>query len=379
MKKSFEIIRKKIIASLIEQGFIVFDGKLILKEKNEVFRSIQIQSRSKKIKQHINFLASQNGKIKQFLINGVDVDPRKIQLELRIVKTKTHDESLFKWWNFIWWSIPYERAYGRQMRFLLWDTYHDKPFGLIGLHSAPLKIKIRDEYLGIKKESRDWWINMSMSAQRVGALPPYNRLLGGKMVAMTLASKDIREAYQAKYEGKFTLMKKRELPAELLFVTTTGAFGKSSIYNRIKYKDDKLIEFLGYTQGSGAFHIPENLYQEILIFLQEQGVDVSRGYGHGPSRKRQLLSRAFQLLDLPDFEYHGIKRAFYLISHAKNLKNVIEKNHTPAYKNYSIDLLCDYWKERWALPRAQRFNDWKTFDAEIFWQQSQRELEKIIG
>lgn len=45
-------------------------------------------------------------------------------------------------------------------------------------------MSVRDSALGILPAKRDYWVNMSMNAQRVGALPPYNDLLGGKMAAL---------------------------------------------------------------------------------------------------------------------------------------------------------------------------------------------------
>ena len=98
----------------------------------------------------------------------------------------------YRWWNLVWWSIPYQRSYGRQMRFIVWDTAHDIPFGLILLQSPVLKMSVRDKYLEIPKEELDLWVNKSMHAQRVGALPPYNEILGGKMVALALTSNEIR-------------------------------------------------------------------------------------------------------------------------------------------------------------------------------------------
>lgn len=372
-----QVIRSEIIDSLKAQGFSISNNKLFIENDNGVIRKAQLKAREEKIKQHLKFLISQNGSIKNYILNGKELQPKNIELELRVVKPNTIEEVIFKWWNLVWWSIPYDRAYGRQMRFILWDKYHDKPFGLIGLQSAPLRMKIRDDYLGINKEDRDWWVNFSMSAQRVGALPPYNQIIGGKMVAMGLASKEIRETYIQKYNNYETIIKKRKLPAELLFITTTGAFGKSSIYNRVKYYNDKLIEFLGYTKGSGAFHIPESIYQKILQLLESEGINTDRGYGHGPSRKRQLLHQGFQLLNLRDFEYHGVKRAFYLISHIYNLKQVIQKKHVPIYKKYTISQLCDFWKDRWAIKRSERFNDWKKFDANNFWDMTQRQLKML--
>jgi hypothetical protein len=372
-------LRNIIINNLQEQGFLEQAEELRIAVKSENYRVIQANYKTETLRTHLNFLMAQNGQIRETIINGKDIDPQRIALELRTVESGKIEENIFKWWNFVWWSIPYVRPYGRQMRFVLWDTHHDKPFGLIGLQSAPLKMNIRDTHLGISRESRDWWINMSMSAQRVGALPPYNQLLGGKMVAMALAAKELREFYREKYLHSQTILRQRELPADLLFITTTGAFGKSSIYNRVKYQNDHLIEFLGYTQGSGAFHISEKIYQEIIRLLRQEGVNVGRGYGFGPSRKRQLLSIGFKYLNLPDFEYHGIKRAFYLISHVNNLKAVIRNNTEPEFKEYNLPDLCEYWKERWAIKRAKNQSDWKTFNAQNFWEQTQTELERLAS
>ena len=371
------LLKKKIISSLESQGFNLDDNRIVVNSSREKARDIQRFSRLEKIKKHCKFLLAQNGEVKKFLLNGAELNPSKINIELRTVESGSYLEKIYRWWNFIWWSIPFERAYGRQMRFVLWDTYHDKPFGLIGLQSPSLRIQIRDSYLHIKPEERDWWVNMSMSAQRVGAFPPYNRLLGGKLVAMALSTKEIRDTYYYKYHDMRTWIKDRNLPANLLFITTTGAFGKSSIYNRVKYYEDKLIELIGYTKGSGAFHIPDELYQEIINFLGKEGINTGRGYGYGPSRKRQLLSIGFQKLEMPNFEYHGIKRAFYLIPHVYNLHNVIMQKEEPEFKHYSIEDLCDFWMKRWALKRAEIKKDWLTFKADKFWEQVQKQLEDL--
>jgi len=211
----------------------------------------------------------------------------------------------------------------------------------------------------------------------VGALPPYNELLGGKMVALTLASNEVRDAYKKKYESRTTIIKCRQLEPSLLFITTTSAFGKSSLYNRLKYKDELVAECLGYTQGSGSFHIPEGLYKEILEFLVEKGVDVARGYGHGPSRKLKLLSVGLRYLGLTSFEFHGIKREFYLFPLVKNLREVIHHQQKPAWFDHPFHELENYWRERWAMPRAARKPEWKRFKTAEFFEKAGRALGEL--
>ena len=369
-----ERLKEKIIQALKDQGFKINPHIRPTGHSKRTYRRIQRKARLEQLALHKGFLQRNLTKVKHYCRDGKDIEPDKISLELREVSSRSLEEILFRWWNLVWWSIPYQRSYGRQMRFILWDTTHDMPFGLILLQSPVLKMSVRDKYLEIPKEELDLWINRSMHAQRVGALPPYNKILGGKMVALALTSNEVREAYKRKYNSSKTIIKKRFITPDLLFITTTSAFGKSSIYNRLKYNGKIVAESLGYTKGSGTFHIPEELYLEILEFLAKRGVDTSRGYGHGPSRKLKLISLAFKYLGLPKFEYHGIQREFYLFPLVKNLKEVIKRKEEPIYVDRPFNKLVDYWKHRWALPRAERKPEWKNFEATKFF----KKVEKIL-
>ena len=366
LTKSDQKLRKKIIDVLREQGFKINPHVRPAGYSKRTYRQIQNHARLEQFALHKKFLQDNLNRVKNYCKDGRDIDPEKISLELREVLSRSLEEILFRWWNLVWWSIPYQRSYGRQMRFLLWDTSHDAPFGLILLQSPVLKMSVRDKYLDIPKEELDLWVNKSMNAQRVGALPPYNEILGGKMVALALTSNEIREAYKRKYNSSKTIIRGRTIKPDLLFITTTSAFGRSSLYNRLKYNGVVVAESLGYTKGSGTFHIPEDLYLEILEFLANRGVDTSRGYGHGPSRKLKLISLAFKYLDLPKFEYHGIQREFYLFPLVRNLKKVIKNGEKPDWFDRPFNKLVDYWKERWALPRAKRMSGWKEFNSWYF-------------
>jgi len=370
-----ELLKEKIIKTLKKQGFKINPHVRPAGYSKRTYHRIQSKARLEQLTLYKGFLQRNLPKAKHYCRDGKDIDINKISLELREVSSRSLEEILFRWWNLVWWSIPYQHPYGRQMRFLLWDTAHDMPFGLILLQSPVLKMSVRDTYLEIPKEELDLWINRSMHAQRVGALPPYNEILGGKLVALTLTCNEIREAYKRKYKSLETIIKKRVIPSDLIFITTTSAFGKSSLYNRLKYNGEIVAESLGYTKGSGTFHIPEKLYLEILKFLSKKGIDISRGYGHGPSRKLRLISLAFKYLDLPKFEYHGIRREFYLFSLVKNLKKVIKKEEEPVYVDRPFDKLVEYWKHRWALPRSERKPEWRDFKAKEFF----RKVERLLN
>jgi len=372
-----ERLRKQIIKVLKEQGFKINPHVKPAGDSKRIYRRVQTKARLEQISNHKGFLQTYIDKVEDYCRDGKDIIPSEIFLELREVKAGSFEEILFRWWNIVWWSIPFQRSYGRQMRFLLWDTTHNAPFGLICLQSPVLKMSVRDNSLGIPKNELDVWVNRSLNAQRVGALPPYNGLLGGKMVALALTCNEVREAYRKKYENSITILKNRKLKPDLLFITTTSAFGKSSLYNRLKYNGEMVAECLGYTQGSGSFHIPEILYEEILKFLMSRGTNVARGYGHGPSRKLRLISLGLHHLGLPSFEYHGIKREFYLFPLVKNLREVIRDGEKPIWIDRPFNKLVDYWKERWAMPRAERMPEWKDFRRDIFFKKAERMLEEL--
>ena len=358
------LLRERIIETLTNQGFCV-NGHIVptLTDKNSI-KKIHEYSKNEQIKLQREFLKEGYKTIRKYLINGEDIEPEKIDLELRVVEKGTETYKIFRWWNLAWWSVPYQRAYGRQIRFLLWDKTHNAPFGLLGLQSPILKMSVRDDFLQIPKESLDVWVNRSMQAQRLGAIPPYNQLLGGKMVALSLTSNELRKVYKDKYRNSETLIEKRIIKPDLLFLTTTSAFGRSSIYNRLKYKDEPIAESLGFTKGSGTFHIPQELYIDILTFLSQKGINNKTSFGNGPSRKIKLLDKAFGMLDLGQFTYHNIQREFFLFPLTKDLKQVISKGYKPDYYDRKLIDLTQFWKERWCIPRSERFSDWKKFNGE---------------
>ena len=153
-----------------------------------------------------------------------------------------------------------------------------------------------------------------MAAQRLGALPPYNKFLGGKLIASLMMSDDVRNAFKIKYQDKKTILLGRTLPANLFFITTTGAYGKSSVYNRLKFHDESICVFIGYTRGNGSFHIPDTLYDRLIHYLRDNGCKADRGFGHGPSLKMRNINKAMQMLGFKNGSEHGMKRAVYLFS-----------------------------------------------------------------
>ncbi len=348
-----EGLRDEIIHVLRCQGYTVTDDTFYLADQNkEKVRNLHSRARAERINRYIDFMESCAPKAQELMLDSAEVEVDKITPRIVEVRAGSIHADLFRWWNLAWWSLPYERAYGRQMRFIVWDEYHNAPIGLIGLQSPILRWNVRDEYLRLPANKRDFWINQSMNAQRLGALPPYNKFLGGKLVASLMVSDDIRKRYRKKYENYETLMMNRVIPSDLLFITTTGAYGKSSVYNRLQFNGNRICEFIGHSRGSGSFHIPDTLYEGLMRYLSESGIKAGRYFGSGPSVKIRNIDRSMRLLGFKKGNNHGIRRAVYLFSFVRNLESVIRHEKKPAWEQRSVESLTQHWKDRWAKKRT---------------------------
>jgi hypothetical protein len=369
-------LRRVVVRALHKQGYQIHKGVLELKNQDrESKRNAHILAKAERILEQEKFVLKNIPFIQKHLPDGKNLEIDKIQPKLIEVKAGTKWEIMFRWWSLVWWSLPNERAYGRQIRFIVWDEYHKAPMGLIGLQSPILSWSVRDKVLGIKSEDRDYWVNQSMSAQRLGALPPYNNILGGKLIAALVTSDQVRKVFRRKYKNVLTVIKERKIPADLLFITTTGAYGKSSVYSRLKYEGREIASFIGYSNGNGSFHIPNILYQNLLRYLESKDIDTTRGYGAGPSRKLRIINQAMTLLGFEKGTQHSIQRGVYLFPLAENVKEVIKKGERPKWIKRPVAGLNEYWKNRWAIPRSERDKSYLEFISEHFIKNTREELK----
>jgi hypothetical protein len=303
-------------------------------------------------------------------IDGCDIEPTHIRPVLKLVSPRSKWEDLFRIVRWTW-SMPYSAGYGRRLRFVVWDVHHGAVMGIIGLQSPPVDLSARDGLFEYPSRQKVDLINRTMDAYTIGAVPPYSNLLGGKLVAGLVASNEIRQAYWAEYAGKRTLMNGKRIEQPLVAVTTTSAFGRSSIYNRLGYEGRLLAESIGYTKGTGSIHL-EALYPHVLDMLRcREPKLVAGGYGNGPKRKWQHFKRAMDLLNIPrDYFDHGLKREVFLY----RLVTGLEAGMSGGSFGRSISLRAvDYarfWLQRWAIPRAERDETWRAFLADDYYKRA---------
>lgn len=269
-----------------------------------------------------------------------------------------------------YWSMPHSKGYGRRLRFLVMDEHHEALIGILGLQSPSADLACRDRYLGVNKESKLQVVNNTLDAYTVGATPAYAPLLAGKLVAGFLCSPKIRQAYWRAYGAKLTTQLQMHIPQPLLAITTASAFGKSSIYNRLRFKDSLLAKPLGYTKGFGTVHL-EHLYPTMAQWLRAAGKHVPAGFGHGPKVRWQNIMHTLGGLGISrSYLEHGIRREVFIFELVDNLIDVCQRNETPSPIAFDDDAWASYWMDRWCLPRASRDPDWDCFDANALFGQA---------
>lgn len=362
-----EELRQLVYEELESLGFS-FDekGELIPpKSSKEAIKNLHIPAREIKLNEGQAWIKRKLPHYLHYFADGQDIYPRKVNPVLIQVTEKWHSD-LFRLARY-YWSLPYSYGFGRRLRYLLVDENNNKLIGIFGLQSAPISFPARDILYKYPQGKKTELINQTMDIFTLGAIPPYNRLLGGKLVALAVASNEIRAAYYERYSGRITEMEERVIPPHLVALTTTSAFGRSSIYNRLKYNDIKIAESLGFTNGYGNFHL-QRLHPHIKEYLAEEEISIQGGYGTGPKRSWQLISTALQKIGISaNFLRHGIEREAFLFRLIENLDDYLEgRTETPSFRDLPFSELATYWKERWLIGRSERVDGWHKWEhAEI--------------
>lgn len=327
----------------------------------EQARALHEPARIMELAAHQNWLHKRLPDLLAHFADGSEVNPEKTQPTLLEVEEKWQYD-LFRAARLLW-SLPYSKGFGRRLQFLVLDTSNDKLMGLIGLQSPPMSFPARDVLFDYPPGRKTELVNQTMDIYTLGAVPPYSALLGAKLMALIVSCNDVRKAYTRKYKGRETEMEGRIIPARLVALTTTSAYGRSSIYNRVTYDGEVIAERIGYTEGYGSFHLSE-LYPLFREFLEERGISTRGGFGVGPRIKWQTMARALERLGLSSrLLRHGVRREAFLFRLIKNLDNYMEGcAKRPTYRNLPFDRLAAYWCERWLLPRAERVDGWSNWN-----------------
>lgn len=211
-----------------------------------------------------------------------------------------------------------------------------------------------------------------------GSIPPYNDLLGGKLVSILSCSPVVIKDYTEKYAGQVSViasrMKGQEVvrDSNLVFLGTTSLYSMgSSQYNRIKVPmtTGVQLEFkkMGVTEGFGTVYfstVTTGLFSKILV-IQDGGKKINHVFGEGTSPRFRMIGRGLKTIGIraEHFLKHYSPRIVYSINLAKNTNRFLSGlDDTPDFgydihseqdaQKYTQELI-DYWYNRWLLMRIK--------------------------
>lgn len=360
-------LKRKIRTHLKKLGFARSkDGALEPPASSkEAVRALHQEQRKALLRERRSFLSEAVPKLSKYFANGDEIDPSKVIPRLEAIDAGTWQSDLFRLAS-LTWSVPVSAGFGRRLRYLVWDDSNQKLIGIIALGDPVFNLRVRDNLIGWNAKDRGKRLVNILDAYVLGAVPPYNMLLGGKLVSCLVRSKEIRDDFLARYGATRGIISKKKKAARLVMVTTSSSLGRSSVYNRLKLNEQKYFEPIGYTQGWGHFHIPESLFIELRAYLRRKKhkyVDGHR-FGEGPNWRLRTIRAALDELGFTaDLLKHGIGREVFACLLASNAKNILSgKAKRAVYKNLlsakEVGLLA---RDRWLVPRAAtrpEYKDW---------------------
>ena len=211
-----------------------------------------------------------------------------------------------------------------------------------------------------------------MEITTCGAIPPYGPLLGGKLVAMLMASPQVVKDYQERYGTFKSVIASRMRGADLvrsanlvLLGTTSLYHVGSSQYNRIRFpgkSSDIKYQLLGKTVGYGSVHLSQKTYETIQELLKTEETSQSYTFAAGVNYKLRSMAAALSLLGLQKLQQHSTPRLVYAVPTAENWQEYLTgQDAEPRWHFKDIDnpsaetnQIIEFWKQRWFINRVQR-------------------------
>jgi hypothetical protein len=373
-------LRAAVRRSLRAQGFEIVGDRVSFRHKRDK-RSVRKRHKhavAKKISLAEASLARLENRLLKFIASGTEVDPKKIRPRLRIVEPDTFDSKIFRY-ACLHWSIPISDGYGRRLRFLIVDESNGKLIGVLGLGDPVYSIHVRDNWIGWDRDAKALNLYHVMDAYVLGAVPPYSYLLGAKLVALAAASDEVRTAFKRRYANRTSLILGKKRKPHLVLVTTTSALGRSSVYNRVRFRKRLVFRSVGFTGGWGEFHFSDGIYEQLSAFAQDHCKPTAKqeNWGTGFRNRRELVGKALSKMGLShEWLNHGIRREVFVVPLARNARSFLHgKDSKPHYFKLPFDCAVRFWKKRWLLPRAardQRYLEFQSTSYRLWKKKSER-------
>lgn len=213
-----------------------------------------------------------------------------------------------------------------------------------------------------------------------GAVAPYNQLLGGKLVAMLIASPQVVSDVKSRYDDKVSLIASgmagraiKRRPALTLLTTSSLYAVGSAQYNRVRIPgeiaggDGEIrYERVGSTDSFGTVQFASDTVDSLMTvarLVNSRKRLVNNLFGEGMSPKLRSLRMGLEGLGLRPDEYlrHHSPRLLYAVPLATNALDVmLGVSQRPSYVlskrggSRATQQIAAHWFERWAKTRVSK-------------------------
>lgn len=211
-----------------------------------------------------------------------------------------------------------------------------------------------------------------------GAVPPYNEVLGGKLVSLLLASPEIVQTYARRYARMPSIIASsmagrpiHRAPKLVLLGTTSLYSVNPSQYNRLRIEAREVggepggcmcFQRLGQSEGFGSYHLSQETVREIEVLLAQShpGTRVNSIFGEGVNPRLRKLRAGVDMLGLNSNALlnHRSARVVYGVSLASNFREVLlGLTARPRYVFPQVNpkevsrRIADFWMRRWLAGR----------------------------
>ena len=227
-----------------------------------------------------------------------------------------------------------------------------------------------------------------------GAVPPYNRMLGGKLVALLMLSPEVSADYLRRYGQEATIIRSqlkntRVVPDNtLVWLGTTSLFScGSSQYERLRLpagviaanQPEIRYEYLGDTSGYGTLQFADETVRALETVLhQRRGYrDVNSVFGEGASpRLRKLRSGLDEIGFQSDLTMlHHQERRIYGMPLFREASAYL-CGFRPAVPEYvtsperytdATERIAEFWRCRWLSSRLTHAESWDALGKTRVW------------
>lgn len=208
-----------------------------------------------------------------------------------------------------------------------------------------------------------------------GAVAPYNELLCGKLVALLLASKDVRDHYSARYGSQVSVIASQmagraiSKPADLRVLTTTSLYGVgSSQYNRLNLRaadHDDLDHDLRWdsigrskTGGFGTLHLGADTANALRHMAQTLHISrrVNNRFGEGTSPRLRQIREGLDALGIASDTvlHHATPRLFYACALGADARMSLMGMASEQTEPSTAAAIARAWRRRWLDKRVLR-------------------------